>query len=146
MTSLSTTWFGVIFDELAMSAIYRRLIDLKGVSYRIIGKIRDTEDQICLIKFLIKFDEEVNFFSLKGGCDRLESVSNTIIPVNEENLQYLIDLIRKITYFEEGFDPLNEKIIDACEMYFSSDDSPYTTTDENQDESTSCSSSSDDEV
>lgn len=132
----SQLWFGVIFNETSMSSVYRRLVDLKGVSYRIVGKIRDNEDKICLIKFLIKFDREVEFLSIKEkGCDRLHDVCNTIIPVTEVYLQYFIDLIRKITYVEHGSDPITEKIIDQGEMYFSSDDSPYTTSDELDDES-----------
>lgn len=143
---ISQTWFGVIYNELAMSDIYRRLVDLKGVSYRIVGKIRDDKDQISIIKFLVRFEKEVDFFTIKGGCDRLQDSYNTILPVEINSIQYIIDVIKRTTFLEEGCHPITEKFIDDCERYFSSDDSPYTTHDEMDDEvsSTSTTGSSSD--
>jgi len=131
---LSQSWFGVIYNDIAMSAVYRRLLNLKGVSYRIVGKIRNSKEQISLIKFLIKFEREVDFFALSPGCDRLRDACSTIFPAHDSNYQYFIDLVKRITFFEEGCNPITQKVVEDCELYFSSDDSPYTTHDEMNDE------------
>ena len=136
---LSQSWFGVIYNDVAMSAVFRRLLNLKGVCYRLVGKIRDSEERISLIKFLIKFDKQVDFFSLSPGCERLQDPCNTIFPVKDENFQHIIDLVKRITFFEEGCHPITQKKVDDCEIYFSSDDSPYTTDDEMNDEFSSSS-------
>jgi hypothetical protein len=140
---LSQSWFGVIFNDVDMSAVFRRLLNLKGVSYRVVGKIRDSKERISLIKFLIKFDKEVDLFSISPGCERLKDACNTIFPVKDDNFQHLIDLVKRITFFEEGYHPISKIKIEDCEIYFSSDDSPYTTHDEMDDE---FSSSSEEEV
>ena len=136
---LSQIWFGVILCETDMSVTFRRLVNLKDTSYRLVGKIRDHNDDILLIKFLVKFNKEVNFFSLFN--ERYADVYNTILPVTD-NVERYVEIVKRTTFIEEGVDPVSEKIIDEAERYFSSDDEAFTSPtsslsidDEDEDES-----------
>ena len=122
-----------------MSVTFRRLVNLKDTSYRLVGKIRDHNDDILLIKFLVKFNKEVNFFSLFN--ERYADVYNTILPVTD-NVERYVEIVKRTTFIEEGVDPVSEKIIDEAERYFSSDDEVFTSPtsslsidDEDEDES-----------
>lgn len=121
---MSTIWFGVITNENNMSATYRRLLDFKNTSYRIIGKGRDNDDEMIIIKFVLVFESPVDFFEYSGGS--YNDAFNTIIPV-ESAVEY-IDLVKRITFIESGIHPVTNEIVDD-ERYFSSDDSDYDTSD-----------------
>jgi hypothetical protein len=126
---ISTTWFGVITNENNMSATYRRLLDFKNTSYRIIGKGRNNEDEMIIIKFVLVFETPVDFFEYTGGT--YSDAFNTIIPV--ENASEYIDLVKRITFIESGIHPVTNEIVDD-ERYFSSDDSEYDSSDAEKDE------------
>lgn len=121
---ISTIWFGVITNENNMSATYRRLLNFKNTSYRIIGKGRNNDDEMIIIKFVLVFESPVDFFEYSGGS--YSDAFNTIIPV-ESALEY-IDLVKRITFIESGIHPVTNEIVDD-ERYFSSDDSEYDTSD-----------------
>jgi hypothetical protein len=121
---ISTIWFGVITNENNMSATYRRLLNFKNTSYRIIGKGRNNDDEMIIIKFVLVFESPVDFFEYSGGS--YSDVFNTIIPV--ESAAEYIDLVKRITFIESGIHPVTNEIVDD-ERYFSSDDSEYDTSD-----------------
>ena len=129
--TLSKTWFGIVTNENNMSATYRRLLDFKNTSYTIVGKLRDNDDNMILIKFLLVFEHEIDFFDLTK--ERYADVFNTIIPIDETKMDDYIDLIKKITYIQSGIDPKTKSIIDD-ERYYSSDDSAYTGSSDEDDE------------
>lgn len=129
--TLSKTWFGIVTNENNMSATYRRLLDFKNTSYTIVGKLRDNDDNMILIKFLLVFEHEIDFFDLTK--ERYADVFNTIIPIDETKMDDYIDLIKKITYIQSGIDPKTNSLIDD-ERYYSSDDSAYTGSSDEDDE------------
>ena len=117
----SKAWFGVITNENNMSSTFRRILDIKS-SYCIVGKIRDHKEDIIIIKFLIIFEDHFDFITLAEKYS--SSVYNTIIPVECDRIQYYIDLIKKITYIQDGIDPETKCTVED-ERYFSSDDSEF---------------------
>lgn len=121
---MSTIWFGVITNENNMSATYRRLLDFKNTSYRIIGKGRNNDDEMIIIKFVLVFESPVDFFECSGGS--YSDAFNTIFAV--ESASEYIDLVKRITFIESGIHPVTNEIVDD-ERYFSSDDSEYDTSD-----------------
>lgn len=128
---MSTAWFGIITNENGMSAIYRRLLDFKKASYRIIGKLRNNDDDMVMIKFLMVFDEPVDFAVLTD--DRYNDVFNTIIAVEENSIPHYIDLVKKITYIQSGVDPLSKEFVED-ERYYSSEDSLWEEEDDDDDD------------
>ena len=133
MSSFKTSkvWFGIVTNQTNMSFTYRKLLDDMKSSYCIVGKVRDNNDQIILIKFLMIFDYEVDFFSLTDRYN--DKYYNTIVPLYN-NVQEHISLIKKITYIESGVDPETNDIIED-ERYFSSDDSAFSSPSTSDDES-----------
>jgi len=129
--TLSKTWFGIVNNDNNMSATYRRLLDFKNTCYTIVGKLRDNDDNMVLIKFLLIFDHEIDFFDTTK--ERYADVFNTIIPIEETKVEEYIDLIKKITYIENGIDPKTKSLIDD-ERYYSSDDSAYTGSSDEEDD------------
>ena len=127
----STTWFGIITNENNMSSIYRRLLDFKNASYRIIGKLRNNEDDIILIKFLLVFDTEVNFEEITDN--KYSDVFNTIIPIEPSKTKDFIDMIQKITSIQSGYNPVDKLFVED-ERYYSSEDSAYTDSEEEEEE------------
>lgn len=119
---LSKAWFGIVTNENDMSATYRRLLDFKSTSYTIVGKLRDNHDDMILIKFLLIFEEEVDFHKITK--ERYADVFNTIIPIEPSKMYDYINLIKKITFLQSGIDPVTKLLIDE-ERYYSSDDSEY---------------------
>ena len=119
---MSTAWFGIITNENAMSAIYRRLLDFKKASYRIIGKLRNNDDDMVMIKFLMVFEEPVDFAVITD--ERYNDVFNTIIAVEEKSIPDYIELVKKITYIQSGVDPVSKEYVED-ERYYSSEDSLY---------------------
>ena len=128
---LSKAWFGIVTNENDMSATYRRLLDFKSTSYTIVGKLRDNHDDMILIKFLLIFEEEVDFH--KVTKERYADVFNTIIPIEPSQMYNYIDLIKKITFLQSGIDPVTKLLIDD-ERYYSSDDSEYRGSSEDEDD------------
>ena len=131
---MSTAWFGIITNENGMSAIYRRLLDFKKASYRIIGKLRNNDDDMVMIKFLMVFDEPVDFAVITD--DRYKDVFNTIIAVEEKSIPHYIDLVKQITFIQSGVEPLSKEYVED-ERYYSSEDSLWVDeeeTDEDEDE------------
>ena len=128
---LSKAWFGIVTNENDMSATYRRLLDFKSTSYTIVGKLRDNNDDMILIKFLLIFEEEVDFHKVTKG--RYADVFNTIIPIEPSQMYNYIDLIKKITFLQSGIDPVTKLLIDD-ERYYSSDDSEYRGSSEDEDD------------
>lgn len=129
--TLSKTWFGIVNNDNNMSATYRRLLDFKNTCYTIVGKLRDNDDNMVLIKFLLVFDHEIDFFDLTK--ERYADVFNTIIPIEETKVEEYIDLIKKITYIESGIDPKTNILVED-ERYYSSDDSAYTGSSDEEDD------------
>ena len=121
-TILSKAWFGIVTNENDMSATYRKLLEFKSTSYTIVGKLRDNNDDMILIKFLLIFEEEVDFH--KVTRERYTDVFNTILPIEPSKINDYIDLIKKITFLQSGIDPVTKFLIDD-ERYYSSDDSEY---------------------
>ena len=68
------------------------------------------------------FEFEVHFFSQTDRYN--DTYYNTIVPLYD-NVRDHINLIKKITYIERGFDSETNDIIED-ERYFSSDDQAYT--------------------
>lgn len=130
-TILSKAWFGIVTNENDMSATYRKLLDFKSTSYTIIGKLRDNNDDMILIKFLLIFEEEVDFH--KVTRERYTDVFNTILPIEPSKINDYIDLIKKITFLQSGIDPVTKFLIDD-ERYYSSDDSEYRGSSEDEEE------------
>lgn len=132
MTSiLSKAWFGIVTNENDMSATYRIILDFKSTSYTIVGKLRDNNDDMIMIKFLLIFEEEVDFH--KVTRERYTDVFNTILPIEPSKINDYIDLIKKITFLQSGIDPLTKFLIDD-ERYYSSDDSEYRGSSEDEDD------------
>jgi len=119
---MSKNWFGIITNENNMSATYRKLLKTKNASYRIIGKLRDNKERMIMIKFVLVFDEEVNFFDLNK--DRYGDVYNTIIPIDDSKLINFIEIVKLITFIQSGIDPETKLEVDD-EEYYSSDDSAF---------------------
>jgi hypothetical protein len=130
-TILSKAWFGIVTNENDMSATYRKLLDFKSTSYTIVGKLRDNNDDMILIKFLLIFEEEVDFN--KVTRERYTDVFNTILPIEPSKINDYIDLIKKITFLQSGIDPVTKFLIDD-ERYYSSDDSEYRGSSEEEEE------------
>jgi hypothetical protein len=128
---MSIAWFGIITNENGMSAIYRRLLDFKKASYRIIGKLRNNDDDMVMIKFLMVFDEPVDFAILTD--DRYKDVFNTIIAVEEKSIPHYIDLVKQITFIQSGVDPVSKEYVED-ERYYSSEDSLWVDEDEEDDD------------
>ena len=128
---MSTAWFGIITNENAMSAIYRRLLDFKKASYRIIGKLRNNDDDMVMIKFLMVFDEPVDFAVITD--ERYNDVFNTIIAVEEKVIPEYIELIKKITYIQSGVEPITKEYVED-ERYYSSEDSLWVDDEEDKEE------------
>lgn len=130
-TVLSKVWFGIVTNENDMSATYRKLLDFKNTSYAIVGKLRDNNDDMILIKFLLIFEEEIDFHKVTKG--RYADVFNTILPVEPSKMNDYIDIIKKITFLQSGIDPVTNLLIDD-ERYYSSDDSEYRESSEDEDD------------
>lgn len=128
---MSTAWFGIITNENGMSAIYRRLLDFKKASYRIIGKLRNNDDDMVMIKFLMVFDEPVDFAVITD--ERYNDVFNTIIAVEENSIPHYIDLVKKITYIQSGVEPLSKEYVED-ERYYSSEDSLWVEEEDDDDD------------
>ncbi len=128
---MSTAYFGIITNENGMSNIYRYLLDFKKSSYSIVGKLRNNKDKMVMIKFLLSFDTPVDFFEITN--DRFKDVFNTIIPVDEPQISFYIDLIKRMTFIQSGCHPIT-KTLEDDERYYSSEDSLYTDSDYEEEE------------
>ena len=124
---MSSAYFGIITNENGMSSIYRFLLDFKKAKYSIVGKLRDTQDNMVMIKFLMTFQDPVDFFEITNN--RYNDVFNTIIPVEEKQISFYIDLIKRITYIQSGYHPVTNTL-EEDERYYSSEDSLYTDSEE----------------
>lgn len=128
----SKIWFGIITNENNMSGTYRRLLDFKNTTYTIVGKLRDNDDKMVMIKFVMIFDREVDFAEITNG--RYKDVFNTIFAVDEQKTKEYIDIVKQITFIQNGIDPETKLLVDD-ERYYSSDDSEYCDSDaEEEDE------------
>ena len=128
---LSKAWFGIITYDNNMSAVYRKLLDFKKASYRIIGKLRNNDDDMIVIKFVLIFDDPVNFDEITNT--RYNDVFNTIMAIEDHMIPYYIDLVQKITYIQSGMDPISKVYVED-ERYYSSEDSAYTDSQEEEEE------------
>lgn len=128
---LSRAWFGIITYDNNMSAVYRKLLDFKKASYRIIGKLRNNDDDMIVIKFVLIFDDPVNFDEITNT--RYNDVFNTIVAIDDNMIPYYIDLVQKITYIQSGMDPISNVYVED-ERYYSSEDSAYTDSQEEDEE------------
>ena len=128
---LSRAWFGIITYDNNMSAVYRKLLDFKKASYRIIGKLRNNDDDMIVIKFVLIFDDPVNFDEITNT--RYNDVFNTIVAIDDHMIPYYIDLVQKITYIQSGMDPISNVYVED-ERYYSSEDSAYTDSQEEDEE------------
>lgn len=128
---MSSAYFGIITNENGMSSIYRFLLDFKKAKYSIVGKLRDTQDNMVMIKFLMTFQDPVDFFEITNN--RYNDVFNTIIPVEDKQIPFYIDLIKRITYIQSGYHPVTNTL-EEDERYYSSEDSLYTESEETDDE------------
>ena len=128
---LSRAWFGIITYDNNMSAVYRKLLDFKKASYRIIGKLRNNDDDMIVIKFVLIFDDPVNFDEITNT--RYNDVFNTIVAIDDNMIPYYIDLVQKITYIQSGMDPISKVYVED-ERYYSSEDSAYTDSQEEDEE------------
>jgi hypothetical protein len=75
------------------------------------------------------FQESVDFFEITN--DRYKDVFNTIIPVEEKQIAFYIDLIKRITFIQSGYHPITNTL-EEDERYYSSEDSLYTDTDSDE--------------
>ena len=130
MTTTSKTWFGIITNDNNMSGTYRRLLDFKNTTYTIVGKLRDNDDKMVMIKFVMIFDREVDFHEITNG--KYKDVFNTIFPIEEEKREYYMNIVTQITFIQNGIDP-ETKLPANDERYYSSEDSEYCDSDEEED-------------
>ena len=131
LEKMSSSYFGIITNENGMSSIYRFLLDFKKAKYSIVGKLRDTQDNMVMIKFLMTFQDPVDFFEITNN--RYNDVFNTIIPVEDKQIPFYIDLIKRITYIQSGYHPVTNTL-EEDERYYSSEDSLYTESEETDDD------------
>jgi len=127
----SKFWFGIITNENNMSGIYRRLLDFKNTTYTIVGKLRDNDDKMVMIKFVMIFDREVDFAEITNG--KYKDVFNTIFAIDERKTKEYIEIVKQITFIQNGVDPETKSLIDD-ERYYSSDDSEYCDSDPEEDD------------
>jgi hypothetical protein len=127
----SKFWFGIITNENNMSGIYRRLLDFKNTTYTIVGKLRDNDDKMVMIKFVMIFDREVDFAEITNG--KYKDVFNTIFAIDEKKTNEYIEIVKQITFIQNGIDPETKSLIDD-ERYYSSDDSEYCDSDPEEDD------------
>ena len=114
-----------------MSGTYRRLLDFKNTTYTIVGKLRDNDDNMVMIKFVMLFDREVDFSGVTNA--KYKDVFNTIFPINEDQTGDYIDIVKQITFIQNGIDPETKLRVDD-ERYYSSDDSEYCDSEEEEDD------------
>jgi len=127
----SKAWFGIITYDNNMSAVYRKLLDFKKASYRIVGKLRNNDDEMIVIKFVLIFDDPVDFDEITNS--RYNDVFNTIVAIDDHMIPSYIDLVQKITYIQSGMDPISNIYVED-ERYYSSEDSAYTDEDDDDED------------